>query len=126
MRFLLVLALLGGCAAPPEVAARSAPVWREPGSYQFTVTSSCGERAMIGTFRTRVQNGAVTEREGLDDSARRALMLGLASEVPTLGRLKAEAEKSHADIVLDPSDGHPISINIDDEHCYAISDYSVG
>jgi hypothetical protein len=121
MRFLLILALLGGCASPTKAAA---PNWAEPSSYKFTLTSTCG--TTIGTFRTRVRSGAVTEREGLDDAARRALMTGLAPVIPTLGQLKASADKTGGTVVLDPADGHPISITVDDKHCYAISDYSVG
>ena len=123
-----------------EINAVAAPAtWTEPSSYKFTLTSSCGERALIGRFKVTVEGGLVTRNEGLDDSARRALMLRLAKLVPTLGDLEAEADtarKEGADQVVvqvDPVDGHPTSIRIDhdanaidDESCYDISDYSVG
>jgi len=139
-----VVVLFGGCAnqvdpGAPAPGASSPPAWTEPAAYKFTLTSSCGERALIGRFRTRVKSGLVTENEGLDESARRALMLRLSRLVPTLGELEAQAEtarKEGADevvIQVDPADGHPTSITIDpdrnsmdDEECYTISDYSVG
>jgi len=146
------VAALGGCANQAAnqtanqtdiVAAAPAPAgspaWTEPPSYKFTLTSSCGERALIGRFKVTVSQGFVTRDEGLDDAARRALMLRLSKLVPTLGELKAEADtarKEGADQVVvevDPVDGHPTSIRIDpranaidDESCYDISDYSAG
>jgi hypothetical protein len=120
-------------------AVAASAAWTEPSRYKFTLTSSCGERALIGRFKVTVEGGLVTRNEGLDDSARRALMLRLAKLVPTLGDLEAEADtarKERADQVVvevDPVDGHPTSIRIDhdanaidDESCYDISDYSVG
>lgn len=132
----------GGNLAGINAAAKAPagqPVWTEPPRYTFTLTSSCGERALIGRFQVTVSQGFVTRQLGLDDSARRALTLRLGKLVPTLGELKAEAdtarEKGADQVVVeaDPSDGHPTSIRIDpranaidDESCYEISDYSVG
>jgi hypothetical protein len=139
-----LMAALGGCANQAEIsAAAPAPAgptaWTEPPDYKFTLMSSCGERALIGRFKVTVSQGHVTRMEGLDDAARRAVMLRLAKLVPTLGELKAEADtarKEGADQVVvevDPVDGHPTSIRIDpqanaidDESCYDISDYSAG
>jgi hypothetical protein len=137
----------GGAASAPEPAAApaspSAPAakrgWTEPPAYKFTLTSTCGERALIGRFRVTVTSGAVTRTEGLDDAARKALMLRLSKLVPTLGQLLDEADTARrqgADEVMvhvDRADGHPTSIRIDpnrdaidDESCYDISDYSAG
>lgn len=137
----------GGAASAREPAAApaspSAPAgkrgWTEPPAYKFTLTSTCGERALIGRFRVTVASGAVIRTEGLDDAARKALMLRLSKLVPTLGQLLAEADTARrqgADEVVvhvDRADGHPTSIRIDpdrdaidDESCYDISDYSAG
>jgi hypothetical protein len=128
-----------GAPAPAAPAPATTPAWVEPSAYQFTLTSSCGERALIGKYQVTVTAGLVTKNVGLDDAAKRSLMLRLARLVPTLGQLKAEADtatKEGADkvtVVVDPADGHPTSISIDpranaidDESCYTISDYSVG
>ena len=140
--YVTVAALLGGFAnaEPGEPAAAPPPAtWTAPGKYAFTLTSECGERALIGRFRVTVQAGKVTGTEGLDDSARRALMLRLANLVPTLQQLEQEAETARrqgAEVVRverDPADAHPSRIEIDwsanaidDEACYTIQDYTIG
>lgn len=148
-----VATLLGGCAnqaqaeenpisaaapdvsasAAPEVSAPVAPAgWVEPTAYKFTLTSSCGERDLRGTFQSKVKNGMVIETAGLDAQARKALMLRLSRLVPTLGQLEAQAQTARTagtgDVVIktDPADGHPTSITIGTDECYQISDYSVG
>ncbi|MEV8504098.1 DUF6174 domain-containing protein [Actinoplanes sp. NPDC051475] len=136
--------LLGGCAQPqaqpqPAVGAAAPATWTVPDKYAFTLTSECGERALLGTFRVTVVGDEVTRAEGLDDAARRALMLRLANLVPTLHQLEAQAEaakKDGADVVeveREPSDAHPTRIMIDrssaaedDEECYTIRDYTIG
>jgi hypothetical protein len=136
-----------GASAREPVAVPAAPAaapaakgrWTEPPAYKFTLTSTCGERALIGRFRVTVTKGMVTRTAGLDDAARKALMLRLSRLVPTLGQLLDEADtarRNGADEVVvhvDPADGHPTSIRIDpsrdaidDESCYDISDYSAG
>jgi hypothetical protein len=139
---ILLLTLTGACAGQSaEVAAPApapAPTWTAPAKYAFTLTSDCGERSLIGRFRVTVRD-EVAEAEGLDDSARGALMLRIADLVPTLSRLEAEAEaarRSGADEVTierDPADGHATKITIDteknaidDEACYTIEDYTIG
>ena len=141
-------AATGGASAPePAAAPVSAPAaapaakkgWTEPPAYKFTLTSTCGERALIGRYRVTVRSGMVTATEGLDDAARKALMLHLSRLVPTLGQLLDEANTARRqgadDVVVDVdrTDGHPTSIRIDprrdaidDESCYDISDYSAG
>jgi hypothetical protein len=132
----------GGAAAPggPAASGRVTPAaWTEPEKYGFVLDSECGERALIGRFQVTVENGAVVRAKGLDDSARRALMLRLADLVPTLGRLEAEAATARdagADVVeieRAAGDGHPTKITIDesrnavdDEACYTIEEYTTG
>jgi len=138
---MLLLALTGGCAGQqaggaPEPAAAT---WTPPAKYGFVLDSQCGERALIGRFRVTVQDDKVVRTEGLDDSARRALMLRLADLVPTLRQLEAEAETARrdgADVVeveRDSTDAHPTRIKIDtsrdavdDEACYTIEEYTIG
>ena len=142
--YVTLAALLGGCAnAEPgglTAAPSSAPAtWTAPDKYAFTLTSECGERALIGRFRVTVQAGKVTATEGLDEPAKRALMLRLANLVPTLQQLEDEAQTARregAEVVQverAPEDAHPVRIVIDrssaavdDEACYSIQDYTIG
>jgi hypothetical protein len=136
----LLLALTGACAGPEaSVMQEPAPAWTAPAKYGFTLDSQCGERALIGRFQVTVENDIVVRSAGLDDAARRALMLRMADLIPTLSRLEAEAETARregadvVEIVRDPGDGHPTKITIDpqrnavdDEACYTIEDYTIG
>lgn len=135
------LLLVGGLvlvtAACGEETGPSSPAWEEPASYAYTLTSSEGERSLIGTFRVRVRDGEVDKAVGLDDSARRVVRQ-LPDQVPTLGDLLKEAEQARgegADTVETEyaEDGHPTDIRldwdenaIDDEARYMISDYATG
>jgi hypothetical protein len=139
---ILLLALTGACAGEqeePSVFLEAPKTWTVPAKYGFTLDSQCGERALIGRFKVTVADDKVVHTEGLDDSARRALMLRLADLVPTLRQLEAEAETARgkgADVVQierDVSDAHPTKITIDesteatdDEACYTIEDYTIG
>ncbi|MEV4703823.1 DUF6174 domain-containing protein [Actinoplanes sp. NPDC049316] len=132
--------LLGGCAnAEPATPAAAPATWTPPAKYAFTLSSECGERALIGRFRVTVEDGKVAHAEGLDQAAKRALMLRIANLVPTLQQLEEEAAKAKsagADVVRvdrDPADAHPVRITIDpaadatdDEACYTIQDYTIG
>jgi hypothetical protein len=107
--------------------------WVAPDRYRFALTSSCGERSLIGSFLITVRNDGVTRyvvRDGEDHWTRDAM--------PTIDDLLAEAAEARlqgADEVVvetDPADGHPTSIRIDrlsnavdDEACYEISEYEV-
>lgn len=136
--YLTVATLLGGCGGTPAEPAEAPATWTPPDKYAFTLTSECGERALLGRFRVTVQAGKVTHAEGLDDGARRALMLRMADLVPTLQQLEEQAETSRAagaDVVQierAPEDAHPVRISIDesgavdDEACYTIQDYTIG
>jgi hypothetical protein len=137
---LLLLPLTGACAGQQASVMQESPTtWTVPAKYGFTLDSQCGERALIGRFQVTVQDDKVVRTKGLDDSARRALMLRMADLVPTLRQLEAEAETARregADVVeveRDPVDAHPTRITIDparnatdDEACYTIEDYTIG
>lgn len=152
----LVLVLLpGACSAtgasptgeptvdPSEVQASSAPSlsasavaeWAEPAAYSFTLESRCGERNLIGRFAVEVENGVVIAVEDLVDQGG-ATSVVQPADVPTLSgllALVAEARNEGAgevNLVTDPADGHPVSVEIDweaaatdDEECYTVSDF---
>ena len=115
----------------------SATTWSEPADYTFVMESYCGERNLIGRFRVHVEDHSTVEIERLDQAAQ--AFSGTAEEVPTLGALVARATEARiagADTVtvnMDPVDRHPTEIKvdwraqaIDDEECYAISEYVPG
>jgi hypothetical protein len=136
----ILLAAAAGCASTAGTEPATAlPAWTEPADYKFTFESSCGEQALIGLFRVTVADGTVTRTEGLDEPGRRALMLRIANLIPTLQQMVDQAEKARADgaeevvVDRDSTDGHPVAIRIDesknavdDETCYAISEYTSG
>ncbi|AZQ38012.1 hypothetical protein EJ357_34940 [Streptomyces cyaneochromogenes] len=136
-------ALIGGllCAAAAcgadsnSVSAQSRAAWQEPASYTYTLRSTEGERALLGTFRITVRDGAVVEAVGLDDSGRRVVE-DVPDAVPTIGELLGKLEQARRDDA-DRAEaeytagGRPVRISldweenaIDDEALYAISDYS--
>ncbi|MFE9768143.1 DUF6174 domain-containing protein [Streptomyces sp. NPDC005808] len=127
----------GGTAAASPSAEGSATSWQEPSSYAYTMTSSEGERSLIGTFRVTVQGGKVTKAVGLDESGRRVVEQSLG-EVPTIGGLLEELERARRDNADRAEaeyapDGHPVRIfldhesnAIDDEALYVISAYQPG
>jgi hypothetical protein len=137
---MLLLTLTGACAGEEPSVMKEAPTtWTVPAKYGYTLDSQCGERALIGRFKVTVVDDKVVHTEGLDDAARRALMLRVAGLVPTLRQLEAEAEDARskgADVVeieRELSDAHPTKITIDesreaedDESCYTIEDYTIG
>jgi hypothetical protein len=111
--------------------------WKEPAAYSYTLTSSGGERSLLGTFRVTVRDGEVTDAKGLDESGRRVVDQ-LSTEVPTLGGLLeelAQARRDDADTaeVKYAADGHPVRISLDwdenaldDEADYVITGYEPG
>ena len=156
----LVLALLlGACSAtggspsgeptvePSQVQATSSASspsssavaeWAEPAAYSFTLESRCGERNLIGRFAVEVENGVVIAVEDLVDQGG-ATSVVQPADVPTLSgllALVAEARSDGADkvdLVTDPADGHPVSVEIDweaaaidDEECYTVSNFLAG
>jgi hypothetical protein len=123
--------------SPADPAKLGKSVWTEPAEYSFTLTSSCGERPLLGKFQATVSQGKIVKVRGLDDPARRALMLRLAELVPTMGLLEAQAETARNEggkvKIVRAADKHPTRIDIDrdpnavdDEACYTIEDYTIG
>ncbi|MEV5315258.1 DUF6174 domain-containing protein [Streptomyces sp. NPDC052610] len=111
--------------------------WKEPAAYSYTLTSSEGERSLLGTFRVTVRDGEVTDAKGLDESGRRVVEQ-LPGEVPTLGELLEElarARRDDADTAEAKyaADGHPVRISLDwdenaldDEADYVVTGYEPG
>jgi hypothetical protein len=133
---LLAVCALAACGeGTGESAATSS--WSEPARYTYVLDSQCGERLLIGRFRVTVAEGAVTDVEGLDESARRATESpGIKTQTPTLAQLvkrvaDAQAKGAHrASAEFDKADGHPTRAEIDreknaidDEECYTVTDY---
>jgi hypothetical protein len=120
---------------PTPVPSASDPVpWQEPASYSFTLESQCGERALIGRFHVEVENGETIRVKTLSGYGGSGSMPPAA--VPTLTDLltlvaRARSERaSQVNLVVDPIDGHPVSVSvdwradtIDEEECYEITDY---
>jgi hypothetical protein len=128
-------AVLSGCGKAGAERTATA-TWQEPARYSYVLDSTCGERALIGRFRVTVEQGKVTKAEGLDESAQRAVANG-TGQVPTLRQLLDELARAReagahvAELTTDPADGHPTKImidpaanSIDDESCYAISEFA--
>lgn len=125
----------GGKAASKPSPEPTTTTWEEPASYVYTMTSSEGERNLIGTFRVTVRDGKVTKAVGLDDSARRVVRQS-PGEVPTIGGLLEQLEQARRDNADEAEaeyapDGHPVRISldweknaIDDEALYVISGYA--
>lgn len=126
-------------AVDPAVAVSASAAWAADGSddYAFTLTSSCGERLLVGSFRVTVTDGTVTDVVGVDETGVRIVGEGhdLAGEIPTLDELQARVLDTDADDVteatFDPATGYPASVTfdpepqaIDDEECYVVTDYA--
>ena len=125
--------LTGACTAAAEPVA-----WTEAASYPHELDSFCGERDLIGSFEITIEDHVVTEATPLDGSAETMLRLSGLDHVPTLADLVEElvsarqARADQADIAYDPTDGHPVTIDIDwdvnavdDESCYVIRTYDI-
>ncbi|MFJ7042011.1 DUF6174 domain-containing protein [Streptomyces sp. NPDC101112] len=114
--------------------ASTRPAWREPASYTYTLTSSEGERSLLGTFEVTVRDGKVTKAVGTDEDSRRVARQ-VGGRMPTIGDLLAEADAARGEDadrvdVDQAADGRPTRISldwdedaIDDEAVYDISDY---
>ncbi|MGW0845519.1 DUF6174 domain-containing protein [Streptomyces sp. NPDC002787] len=125
---------ISGCEQEAPVLKASAPTWKEPASYAYTLKSTQGERPLIGTFKVTVRDGKVVKAVGLDDSGRHVADRS-PHHIPTIGALLREAEsarKEGADTVdvSYAADGRPVSIAIDweenaidDEAAYDLSGY---
>ncbi|WP_037672625.1 DUF6174 domain-containing protein [Streptomyces griseus] len=135
-RALLACAALTACGAPVPTAgtAPARPAWTEPAAYTYTLTSSAGERALIGAFRVTVRDGEVVRATGLDEDSRRVVAESPGA-IPTLAGLLAELDEARhdrADVTRAryATDGHPLRIEVDrdenatdDEARYVISAY---
>ncbi|USQ76011.1 DUF6174 domain-containing protein [Ornithinimicrobium cryptoxanthini] len=117
-------------ASPTRPASSAIPDWVAPPDYSFTAQSSCGERGFIGSFAVTVEGGEVTHVEPLGDSWEGVT----PAMTPTITAMLDEAREALAqggvvEVAVDDA-GVPswISLDpmpnaIDDEACYAISDY---
>ena len=88
----LTTVTLAGCADIGGVTPNAGlgHDWVEPDRYQYTMSSTCGERNGLGTFRLTVRDGDVVEAEKL---RRYSDLLPLA-EMPTVGDILAIAEQA--------------------------------
>ncbi|MET8586075.1 DUF6174 domain-containing protein [Streptomyces collinus] len=141
-RLVLVATLVWAAAAcqgqdRSDPAGRAGSIaWTEPSAYTYTLTSTGGERLLIGTFRVTVRHRKVAHAVGLDEQGR-AVVRRAPDAVPTLGGLLKElagARRDGADTaeVRYSSAGYPLRITldrsaaaVDDEARYVISDYAV-
>ena len=129
----------GGSAVDPAVAASASAAWAAAGTddYAYTLTSSCGERFLYGTYRVTVTGGEITDVVGLDETAQRLVAEGhdLTEDIPTLAQLQVrvlDTDKDDvAEVSFDPSTGYPASVTfdpnprgVDDEECYVVTDYA--
>lgn len=136
----VAVATPGPSAVPTRVPSAvptpvpSAVQWREPASYTFTLESLCGERALIGRFHVEVENGETIRVEilsgyGGSGSIPPGMVPALADLLSIAARARTE-DASQVNVVLDPIDGHPVSVSIDwradtidEEECYEVTEY---
>ena len=100
-----------------------------PKSYTFTLTSSCGERGLLGDYRVTVRDEQVSAVENLDDDYPYEPKL---DDVPTLQDIVDLAEAARPDAVIEyvvDDTGVPQSLILDpvpngtdDEECYEVTD----
>lgn len=141
--FLIVIAatcaVLSGCGGQPGDPVRAgavaspAPAAPIPASYRYVLTSSCGERSLLGAYDVVVRQGVVTSVENLEKDYPRQPE---PAEVPTLADLldKAESAPPQAVVTLELDDAglprflsvDPMPEAIDDEECYRVSHLEVG
>ncbi len=129
-----VATTLGACGpAEGEVTSSQldrmrAAVGDLPSAYSFDVSSTCGERNLLGDFRVTVVEGDVDRVQPLGDSR----LFGLEpDDFPTLAGLVALVEGAERDAVVEVEldDGglpRQVAIDhvpdaIDDEECYRVS-----
>lgn len=129
-------ASLSGCGDQTEPGpALAASTWHSsveetlPRSYAFTLTSSCGERGLLGDYRVTVRDGEVSDIENLNEGYPYEPTF---DEIPTLQDLANLAESARPDEVVEyavDEDGVPRSLTldpvpngVDDEECYEVAD----
>ncbi len=99
-----------------------------PESYTYVLTSSCGERGLIGDYDVVVENGDVVSAKSRNVTYPYKPDL---SEVPTLAALIAKAQSAPPQSVIEytvDDAGLPKSLSldpipngIDDEECYRVT-----
>lgn len=135
---LLVALANTGCAGGGDVgglADDAYAAWTAWGlsAYDYTLESSCGERALHGRFLVTVVDGAVTDVEPLDQTATDTLSwVPTAGEhVPTVSDLLVRIADAPDDVreASFDADGVPTHVvfdpepnAIDDEECYDLTD----
>lgn len=138
--FAAVCASLTGCGdqagpdlAKPATAATTSTqtdvATTLPKSYSFTLTSSCGERGLLGDYRVTVHDEQVSDVIKLNDDYPYEPKL---TEIPTLQDMVDLAESARPDSVIEyvvDDTGVPRSLSldpvpngIDDEECYEVTD----
>lgn len=139
--FVVGVVLLAGCSPGTQHPSATVPPMPEApdwssASYRFTLESRCGERALIGRYAVAVQHGTVTSARALGSTSMDDAPGDPAVEdVPSIGELVVRAQTTDRDALtdfhLDPATGIPTAIAfdpdpraLDDEECYAISDYA--
>ncbi|MCR1982515.1 DUF6174 domain-containing protein [Cellulosimicrobium cellulans] len=136
---LVVAPLVTGCApasaeGPVVGLAEARDRWSAAGydDYAFTLTSSCGERNLVGDFDVEVAAGEVVAVS----ASLAHLEMTPESYVESGGRtidgfldLVDERHDDVTDVAFDDALGYPTSLTldpvpraIDDEECYAITD----
>jgi len=98
-----------------------------PAGYSFVLTSSCGERSLIGMYRVRVEGDVVVRAEPIGRRASRPAL----EDVPTIADLEARIEHAGPDAVVEVERDDtglltsvsidPRQDTIDDEECYRVS-----
>jgi hypothetical protein len=107
-------------------------VWRDADveSYGFTVTSSCGERAGLGTYAITVDSGDSAVHPQNRGSGRTTVRSidDLFAQI----RQAIDFDADRVDVTYDPTLGFPEHIDIDyilngidDEECYRVRDFTV-
>ncbi|ROS25917.1 DUF6174 domain-containing protein [Cellulomonas sp. PhB150] len=135
----LGVVLVGGCSSgggstsPPGPAVSTTtaqPDW-STASYRYTIESSCGERAFLGTFHVTVTNGRITTVVPVDDRAAHVVDGDLPTIADLLQRAQADGLAAPSEFHVDRDTGVPTTIRfegdpnaIDDEECYRISGYA--
>lgn len=124
----VVPVLAAGCGDGSQAPARAGGTQRTelPASYSFDLTSSCGERSLIGSYRVWVEDGRVSKVEPAGRTPRPRL-----DDVPTVADLEAMIDDAETDAVVEverDDEGvlRSVSIDhlpdaIDDEECYEVA-----
>ena len=124
--FPLAALSLSACSAQPtpEDGTATAP------SYTYVLESSCGERALLGRYAVTVDDEQVVAVEDL--ALGTPVPASLMADVPTIDELASRlTTEAPAEVSYEAHTGLLVSVRfdgdlnaIDDEECYAISEYS--